>query len=180
MKALTFFAVCAASIAIAQTPPLAMTRGEGVAVSANGVRAQFDFEVARRASTTSNTPQVRGRFAMAIALPNSTPTNNLARRIHMPNAMVLGVNGHNAEFGGPATMTIPTPNGLETINGRVQVNVADLRLPDAPATATARDAIRVRFFRPSSTSPNGQMVFDYSGTVARGDIVVRVANPTTP
>ena len=181
MKALTLFAVFASSIVIAQTPPLAVTYGQGMAVAQNGQRAEFNFEVAKRAGATAGAPPVvRGRFSMGLVMPSSTGPANTGRRIHMPQAAALGVNGHVAEFGGPATMVIPTPNGPETINGRVQVRVDDQRRPDAPATTPARDHISVRFFRPSNTNPAGVMVFDYNGTVGRGDIVVRSAPTTTP
>lgn len=175
MKVLPLIAVFAAAIAIAQTPPIAASHGEGVAISPNGHRATFNYEIAKRLGSTANTPVVRGRFTMAFPIQTPAGQPDVARRIVMTSPRVLVVSGHNADFGGLATMSIPTPNGPETVQGRVQVHVEDLRPGNAPATVPAKDLIRVRFFRPSASNPDGTLAFEFGGAVARGDLVVRSA-----
>ncbi len=178
-RASMFIALGLFAIATAQTPPLAVAHGQGVAVGANNRRGEFNFEVVKRAVPEAP-PAVRGRFEFAI----QSEVASQRVRIVMERAAGLGVEGVIGEFGGPAVMSRPGPNGPVRVHGRVAVRAEDLWNPTpttpTPSAGTPRDKFAVRFFVPSNTAPNGQLVFEFAGEVRRGNLVVRGTPPTNP
>lgn len=177
-RASMFIALGLFAIATAQTPPLAVAHGQGVAVGENNRRGEFNFEVVKRAVPNAQ-PAVRGRFEFT----TQAEVANQRVRIVMERATGLGVAGIVGEFGGPAVMNRPGPNGPVRVHGRVAVRVEDKWNPTTPpgdGDEHPRDRFAVRFFVPSNTNPTGQQVFEFAGDVRRGNLVVRGTPPTNP
>lgn len=172
-----------AAIAIAQAPAvLAVTHGEGVAQSANNRRAEFNFEVVKRATTNTAEPAVRGRFRLDTVSPN--PAERI--RVITERVNLFDVANNVGEFSGPGMVVRNTPNGPQRVEGKVMVRVVDNWNPTPgttpqPGGDRPRDTIQVRVVRPNPTAGGNPVVlFEFQGQVMRGNLVVRVPQAPNP
>ena len=158
-----FFAVSmlgsAVALAMAATTVIG-SFGQGHAMSADGRRSEFHFDV-RKATNGSNV-RLDG-FARFIAF-SGTQANPQSHGIVMPNVRVVGKQGNVCQFAGPAQMQIRNGAHYHLVRGHVMFNVADRH--DRQTNTGQPDRISVRF------TDLQNRTWDYTGLVGRGDLVV--------
>jgi hypothetical protein len=160
-RTVLLFTMALATLVLAQNGPrpVIVTEGRGVAESADNRKAEFSFRAAK--FVREGNVRVEGRLEFGQA------KGEKARRvgITMQGVRELGAKERNAEFAGPGVLTALNNAGkLERIEGRVVVNVQDNKKPEGTGDA---DKIRIRF-----KAAKSDLVFEFGGTVKRGDISV--------
>lgn len=168
------------AMAMAGNAPLAATFGQGVASNEQGRRAEFNYEVVK--VLVDGQPQNRGRFQFATI--SQSPAGRAQIRLDRVTEFATQDNliefSGQAEFSGPGRLMRWTPNGMQSVNGRVVVRVTDRSNPDPgtpPNPDRPRDSISVRFVIPSASGSAPNVAFEFAGRVDRGNIVVRTATP---
>ncbi len=156
-----------AAVAIAQVNGRVVGAvGRGAAGNGEGRAGHFALEVKKFMRAGSNHAEYAGRFEW------SELSQEASHRfiITMARPVAVGVNMETriCEFNGPARLKRPGPNGPVVIEGRLQVRVADRRLPGGTGEP---DLIRWQFLSPAH---NLDLRFD--GAVREGDIHVFARN----
>ncbi|HSV73883.1 MAG TPA: hypothetical protein VLH79_09005 [Chthonomonadales bacterium] len=139
--------------------------GRGVARGEEGRAAEFGFEVRRVVAPGRPGRDVRlqGHFRFALAHPRE----RFGVELRMQDVQRLEVDrqARAAQFAGPGVLVTRGGRGVERVQGRVFVRVADNR--GADAASGAEDTIAVRF-----DPIRSDRKLDFAGVVARGDIRV--------
>ncbi len=134
--------------------------GQGHAMSADGRRSEFHFDV--RKATNEGHVRLDG-FARFIAY-SGTHTHPQHHGIYMPQVRVVGKQGNVCQFGGPAQMQVRNGAVYHLVRGHVVFNVADRH--DRQTHTGDPDRITVRF------TDLHNRTWDYTGLVRHGDLVV--------
>lgn len=156
--------IAVAALAIAQGVVLMGAQGRGIAVSEDHRRAEFHVDVRK---LTSEPPRVGGNFAVAINGRDVRPVHIELREVR--GLQVGGEHRNICEFGGPAVMTVRTPNGPQRFHGMLHVRVAD---HDARGDHDRPDTLALEFTRPDSDD-----TYRFAGHVREGNVHVYVRHP---
>lgn len=149
-----------AAIALAATTIIG-AKGQGAAVNREGKRAEFNIDAWKARNGDVVRVGGHGRFIAFFGTPEHPETFG----INCPEVRTLAKSGNVCQFGGHASMQIRNGANYNTVRGVVTFNVTDRR---NPTTNTGEpDIIRVRFVQAVTNR-----VFEWAGTVQRGDIHV--------
>jgi hypothetical protein len=150
--------VTAATFALA-SGLLQYAEGRGKALSSDGRRASFQFNV-RKLTSGPNTSK-SGTALYEIADRETLD----GVRIYMRELQEITVDGNLARFEGPGSIRFRTVRGVVERVGRVYGFARDNRKPTGPIEP--RDRIGVRFI-----ASVGDLTYGYEGNVMEGDAAV--------
>jgi hypothetical protein len=153
-------AALSATIALAAITVVG-AKGQGHALNAAGHRAEFHMDAHK--ATGDGSVRTGGFFRFITR--GGTAAVPVTNGIVIPEVARLTKAGRVCEFGGPSSMQIRVGTNYETVRGVCSVRVEDRKAPNA--TSNTPDLIRVRFVANVTNR-----VFEWSGAVTRGDILV--------
>jgi len=159
-KFVAFIAATGLLAAAAIAATMQGAQGRGTALGDNGRAANFQFHVAK--VEDQGMVHVGGRFMHGERPSNSRPGFSISTD-RIAAVEVSGDHKEVCNFGGPAVLTVHTPNGIKRIPGMLSVRVVDRNR----GSNSDLDLYGVSF-----KDRDGKEIYSFAGGVRQGNIQV--------